>query len=196
MADKLIEAGSNLTPESFLEAYREFQLARREQSEAGTKVARAGKKMKAIGINKLAFEIFEKLSQIETDEARACLKAVMRYGTWADRPYAIQQDLFHGMAIEVPKAEAKTEFAEFEVEDAGYKAGLNGERIDANPYSPQDADDARYTLWRRGWENGQAAAVHKAFGGKPKGERRTGRKGRRNTVAADLSSEDDGGSVH
>ena len=165
MAEPLIEAKSNLTPESFLELLRERRLAKREQSEAGTLIARVGKKMKELGVNRTAFEIFEKLCDLETDEAIVVLKSVVRYGTWAEKPYATQAELFPAMAVEKPKEAARTEFTEFQIEDAGYKAGYSGEPIDNNPHAPGEADDASYAIWRKGWHNGQEARVHKAFGG-------------------------------
>lgn len=167
MAEQLIDTGSNLTPETFLELLRERRLSRREQSEAGTYVARVGKRMKDLGINREAFAIFEKLSDMETDEALVVLKAVVRYGKWAERPFATQGELFAGMAVEQPKQKAKDEYDEFQVDDEGYNAGFGGQPIDSNPYNQADADSPNFVLWRGGWHKGQEARVHKAFGGKP-----------------------------
>jgi hypothetical protein len=168
MADKLTDVGGgggNLTPETFLECYRAFREARREQSEAGTTVARIGKRMKDVGINRMAFKIFEDLSNLDTDEAVIVLKAVVKYGRWADKPFTHQTDLFMGMAVEKPKAEARREFHEFEIEDAGYRAGFAGQPIDSNPHSHDEADNPAYALWRTGWQRGQEALVHKKFAG-------------------------------
>jgi len=197
LADKLIEAGANLTPETFLEVYRAWRLGRREQSESGTAVARIGKKMKDVGINKMAFDIFEKLSQLDTDEAVTVMKCVMRYASWTGKGYAVQQDFFTGLAIEKPKDKAKVEFSEFEIEDLGYKAGYDGQPIDNNPYEPSDANDPAYTIWRAGWNAGQAARVHKSFGGEaPNTSSSPGRRGRPRKDKGTPPANDDGLSVH
>lgn len=197
MADQLIEKGANLTPETFLEVYRAWRLGRREQSESGTAIARIGRQMKAVGINKMAFDIFEKLGQLDTDEAITVMKAVIRYGSWAGKGYAVQQDFFAGLAVEKVKDKAKVEFSEFEVEDAGYKAGYDGQPIDNNPHEPSDADDPSYALWRTGWNKGQAARVHKAFGGEaPNTSASPGRRGRPKKNKDASTDGDDGPSVH
>ena len=173
--------------------YREYRTTRREQSEAGTLVARSGKKMKQVGINKEAFAIFEKLSGLETDEAVVILKAVIKYGSWADKPFATQQDLFVGLAVEKPKPSARREFTEFEIEDEGYKAGFGGQPIDSNPHAAGEADNPAYALWRTGWQKGQAALVHKTFQGKePTTAASPGRRGkpRRGADAAEPANEE------
>lgn len=172
MAEKLLDSpppGGNLTPETFLECLQAYNLAMRERDESSASVLRVGKRMKKVGISKEAFDLFMKLSKMEPDEATILLKTVIRYGQWASRPFASQQDMFHGLAIEKPKEKAAVEFTEFEIEDAGYKAGFKGQKIEDNPYSADEADSPAYVLWRRGWTNGQAALAKKAFGGEDGG---------------------------
>jgi ribosome modulation factor len=159
------DVASNLTPESFLEVFREWREVRREQSASATAVARVGKRMKSIGIDKQAFDMFEKLSDMDPDDAVNLLKTVMRYGKWANRQFATQQDLFRGMAVEVPKETARADFHEFEIEDQGYVAGFEGRKIEENPHPHEEADNPNYAIWRKGWHKGQEARVHKAFGG-------------------------------
>ena len=198
MASPLIEpSGSNLTPETFLECLREWRKARQEQSERGTLVARIGKKMKNVGINKLAFDIFEKLNDLETDEALACLKAIVRYGKWTEKPYATQLDMFRDMPVEKPKAKAVEKYVEYEADEAGYKAGFSGEPIDNNPHFQGEPDDSLYASWRVGWQRGQAARVEKSFGGKePKQAKSPGKRGRPKREAAaapvEVANDDDG----
>lgn len=183
MAEKLMndadgapggDVSSNLTPETFLEVFREWREVRREQSASATAVARVGKRMKSIGIDKQAFDMFEKLSEMDPDDAVNLLKTVMRYGKWAARGFATQQDLFRGMAVEVPKEAARADFHEFEIEDQGYVAGFQGRKIDENPYPHEEADNPNYAIWRTGWHKGQAARVEKAFGGEQSAANGTG----------------------
>lgn len=188
---------SNLTPESFLDVFREWREVRREQSASATAVARVGKKMKTIGIDKQAFDLFEKLSDMDPDDAVRVLKTVMRYGKWAGRSFASQQDLFHGMAIEQPKSKALAEFTEFEIEDAGYVAGFGGQKIEDNPYSPEDPDSPNYAVWRKGWHKGQEARVHKSFSGDKAAAAGAGEvKAARGARGRPKSRKFDGGTLH
>ncbi|CAB4144687.1 hypothetical protein UFOVP469_45 [uncultured Caudovirales phage] len=168
MAEKLIPAPSgtsNLTPETFLEVYGQWRLAKRGHDETSTAVARVGKKMADVGIDKAAFQMFEKLSKLEADEATTLLKTVIRYGSWAGRGFATQQDMFAGLAIEQPKESARAEHAAAEVENAGYVAGWKGEKADINPFDPAAPDSPNYVRWMDGWNKGQAAKVQHVMGG-------------------------------
>jgi hypothetical protein len=163
--DTAPQSGGNLTPDAFLAAYRQMRQAKRIQGEAAAEVARAGKRLKTIGVDRRAYDLFEKLMDLDTDEAKGVLQSALTFARWASHP--IQMDMFAPDPSAEPSPVAKREFGEFEVEDAGYRAGFAGEKIEANPHSPDTPDDASYVVWRTGWHNGQAARVHKSFGGRP-----------------------------
>lgn len=188
MAEKLADLAQppkagNLTPDSFLEAYREMREAKRAQSEAGTAVARVGKKLKALGADARAFKLFETLMALDIDEAQTVLTAAVKYAGWADHP--LQLELFADMQFESASPKAKVEFKEFEVEDEGYVAGFKGMKASDNPYAADKADDPSHVIWLRGWHKGQAALAHKSFGGKPEGEVSAPRRGRpRRSISA------------
>lgn len=172
MAEKLSDIAeddggrrSNLTPDAFLAAYRQMRQAKREQGEAAASVARAGKRLKSIGVDRRAYELFERLMDLDIDEAKTVIESALTYARWANHP--VQLDLFGRPQQDEPSDDAQREFAEFDVEDRGYAAGFSGEKIESNPYNPETPNSPAYALWRTGWHNGQAARVHKAFGGKP-----------------------------
>lgn len=155
----------NLTPDEFLRAHRMMREAKRAQGEASAEIARAGKRLKTIGVDARAYKLFERLMEMDVDDAGMVLRTALTFARWASHP--VQGDLFAPDLAADPSPVARQEFKEFEIEDAGYRAGFAGEKIEATPYNPETPDSTDYATWRSGWHKGQGARVHASFGGEP-----------------------------
>lgn len=149
-------AGSNLTPNHFLELYRELKTAQRE-IDAGTGRKRAIlKRAKSGGVDLDALKLLENLAKLDPDKSEMRLRNVARYSEWVGRPVGFQPTLFSFVAESGPSESALGEHTEFLADDAGYAAGYRGDDIDTNPHKP---GTPTFVRWRAGWHKGQGALV-------------------------------------
>ena len=186
MADRLTPDApapkSNLTPESFLEQYTEWRKAKRAQGSASSDVMNIKKKMKGIGVDMRAFDLMEKLNDMDTDEAVEVMKTVVRYGTWAGMPFATQQDLFKGLAIEKPQQDAAEVYRAERAYDDGWVAGADKKSSTANPHLQGTEEHAN---WVRGFMESKARQESlKAKGSVQPDAPRRGRPPKQKTTAA------------
>lgn len=149
---------SNLSPNTFLELFRELGIAQREIDAATGRKRAILKRAKAAGIDLDALALMQRLAKLETDEAAMRLRNLARYSAWANMPIGTQADLFGATDDQRPTEKAQAEHNEWQADDAGYQAGKAGDSIDNNPHP---AGTPFYDRWRQGWHKGQEVLAHK-----------------------------------
>lgn len=157
MADRLSSADeapgkSNLTPNAFLELFETWRTAKRAMGESSSEVMHVKKKMKGAGIDMRAFDMMNKLNDMDTDESATVIKTMLRYATWCGMPFATQTDLTRGMAIEKPTDDAKAKHDIARAKDDGYFAGKDGTKREMNPHK---GGSEAHVQWDMGWIEGQ-----------------------------------------
>jgi ribosome modulation factor len=156
MAKRLAEPKqqSNLTPNFFLEIFRDLKNAQREIDAATGRKRAILKRGKGGGIDLDAMRLMEGLAKLETEDAELRLRNLSRYLKWTESPLGKQGDLFGATDDQQPTEEARGDMLEWAAQDAGYKAGKGGDTIDTNPHP---AGSPTFDRWRQGWHEGQAA---------------------------------------
>ena len=153
---KQTEAKSNVTPEYFLEIYRELKTAQRELETSAATRSAVLKRAKKGGIQLDALRMMDRLSNMDDDEAEALLAAVVRYASWAGKPFGRQLSLFDVSDHQVPTERAMQDHMEFLADDAGFSAGKSCDSADTNPHPPGRSMPQRGA---QGWHKGQDAAA-------------------------------------
>ena len=181
MAEKLTEAGDNVTPETFLEFYRQIRSAKRKMEEAGSEYRHARKRAEKAGIDLKGLALLEQLAKLDSAEAEARLRNTMRYAGWAQLPLGTQITLF-GETVPAPTEKAKQQHNTWAAEEAGYDEGKSGGTREANPYTLGTEAAA---AWDKGWLNGHDAwAKLQGDDVLGSGKRRPGRRRRQQEAAA------------
>lgn len=163
-------AGSNVTPETVLQHWREISRTAREAREAQSKARHARKRAKDAGINMSAFAMLETLAKLDTEDATLRLRDTLRMAAWLELPLGQQANLFGFDDAQRPSEKASAEQREWAAEETGYEAGRAGRAGDDTPYP---AGSPLHQRWYTGWTRGQAA-IAEGMGPKPK----RGRKGK------------------
>lgn len=170
MAEKL---APNVTPETFLEFYRQAGIAKRDLERAQGEYRAVLKRAKKAGIDTKALIAVRAIATSDDPAAEeAHLNTLLRYARYLDLPLGTQLGLFDDAA---PSAAARTEQAEWDAEDYGYRAGRGGQNRDDNPHA---AGTAAHVRWDEGWHKGQASIAQDMADGKPpRAKARRGRAG-------------------
>lgn len=146
-------AASNVTPATFLEAYRELVQLKQEADAANGVYRSRLKKAKAAGLNTSAIVEAMRLKKQDPDTATLYYRDLDRYMAWLKQPLGSQGALFAENAADthVP-GKASDEHVSWEAEDAGYQAGVMGRDKVSNP---MPLTSPLFHKWEEGWLRGQ-----------------------------------------
>lgn len=145
---------NGIAPEDFLSLYRAMKDTKRQKDEAAAAHKAARENFKAAGGDLNAMKIVDHLQKVDDAEAELLMRETLRYAGWLGLEIGTQTELF-GDAPQIDlTAGIQSQHREWEVEQAGYKAGKAGEPIDNCPHP---GGSPFFTRWRSGWHDGQAA---------------------------------------
>ena len=108
------------------------------------------KRMKSAGINLAAFKLATSITKLDEGEAASELKDTLDYMRLFRMPMT-QADL--GFTDGEPTVKVVREDDLWDAEEAGFRAGRHGEKIEACPY-PTGSE--LFVTWRAWWGKGQA----------------------------------------
>jgi hypothetical protein len=110
------------------------------------------KRLKNDGLDTKGILATVALSKLDPEVVRNQLRTQLHYMALRNMPVT-QDDLFAGQDLGVT-AKTNEQETQWEAEDAGYRAGRNGVRIDEAPYP---AGSPLHVRWLEFWHKGQAA---------------------------------------
>lgn len=146
------EAVSPDTKAMFIRLYRQ---QRRVCEEAQGKLRSILKDAKGHGINTKAMIQGVAFTKIEPDEVRSELRDVIEIVQLL-RIEVSQSDLFEGMDLRVTEKTVREDDV-WEADDAGYRAGRYGARVEDCKYP---AGTELHVHWLAAWHKGQASIAH------------------------------------
>lgn len=155
----------NLTPETYLEFYRQVREAKRKLTEAQSAHRHALKRAKAAGIDLAAMAEAIDITKRDSDEVAQHMRTVARYAAWMGQPIGTQGALFDATDGNMPSQKAAAEQHEWAADEAGYDAGRAGRNRDDHPY---EVGTPLHAAWDRGWMKGQAFIAEQMGGEVPK----------------------------
>ena len=156
MATVTVPVSNAMSPEDFLEHYREIKDTKRVKDEAAAAHKAARERFKSRGGDLNAMKIVDHLSGLDDAEAELRMRETIRYAAWLGLEIGTQTALFDDAPQVDLTANVAAQHREWAAEQSGYKAGKAGEPIDNNPHA---GGSPYFERWRYGWNDGQAAAV-------------------------------------
>lgn len=157
MAKKLSDDAApkkpNLSPDTFLEYYREIRRERVKLEEQSGAYRMVRKRAKNAGVDMAAMALMEALARLDSEDAALRLKQLGYYGQLAGLPWATQMDLFGNYDAPKPTEKSLETQAHFDAEEDGRFAGAGG---DSDTLNPNPAGSPLHAAWSTGWHNGKA----------------------------------------
>jgi hypothetical protein len=131
---------------------REYATQKRRCVEENGVLRAILKRLKSDGLNTRSIINAVNVSKLDPEEVRNQLRSDLHYMALRNMPVT-QSDLFEGQSYETT-AKTQEQEQQWEAEDAGYKAGRHGAKIEDAPYPPGTELHVR---WLEFWHKGQAA---------------------------------------
>lgn len=142
---------NGVAPEEFLRHYRAIHDAKRAKEEASAAYSAARNAAKAAGVDMNALKIVEHLSSLDDADAELRMRETLRYAAWMGLEIGTQADMFDAPPETELVGQVSAQHAEWRAEQAGYKAGKDGEPRDN---CPLPSTSPLNPAWHRGWKDG------------------------------------------
>ena len=168
MSDDPATAVTAVTPDKFLNHWRNIREAKEDMGSASTEVARAKKAAKRDGVDMGAFKWAEELAGMDEDQRETRMRLTHTLCDWVGLPlgrYAANHKV-----VDQPNESKREEFALWQAGKEGYAAGLSGSKKEANPHH---GGSKIYQEWDRKWNAGFKANQQKEATAMSKAARRS-----------------------
>lgn len=168
MSDDPAAAVTAVTPDKFLNHWRNIREAKDDMGSASTEVARSKKAAKRDGVDMGALKWAEELSGMDEDQRERRINLTSRYLDWVGLPLGAWA--LNGKVVDQPNESKREEFAIWQAGKDGYAAGLSGSKREANPHH---GGSKIYQEWDKKWNAGFKANQQKEATAMSKAARRS-----------------------